>query len=452
MVDGLVQDLAGISNLMEAQEKAGVHKDEVLQSLFRSWSARLMNQPLKLSVLERQQLTAAITACPWSAEQCKSLAEIVLTSGSKKHAASNIKTTQKCFNFENFIPTDTVLKLKARTFTKVKANDDDYVMQEVAKFSVVSRLSFIAAAARQVGIVNPDECTLFKMVGILCVHDPNMQGSMTQDDVFEYMNTVQTFIKAPGPKIEFIETFPPTAELLPTKIREAAFPDGVIPPEVVMPELKTVLANFKMRGGRKSMKEPIKHRAHEAQHRPLPTHARAHEAEHRPLPSPETLRLGLRNNIIGDKLAAAPLANSRAAASSDAGDAQQLCSVCGNDIARDGQACDDVLPTADDTDNKDAADAAKTKAAVTLTEFENGMLTAFEGRKATKNAKKRPASKHIMKKPAKKMPAASLPAAAPRPVAGGCKKCRGHGCDTCRNPNFKGWRGDHKAWKLFGFK
>ena len=141
MVDGLVQDLAGISNLMEAQEKAGLHKDEVLQSLFRTWSARLMNQPLKLSVLERQQLTAAITACPWSAEQRKSLAELVLTSGSKKHAASNIKTTQKCFNFENFIPTDTVLKLKARTFTKVKANDDDYVMQEVAKFSVVSRLS-----------------------------------------------------------------------------------------------------------------------------------------------------------------------------------------------------------------------------------------------------------------------------------------------------------------------
>ena len=183
MVDGLVQDLAGISNLMEAQEKAGLHKDEVLQSLFRTWSARLMNQPLKLSVLERQQLTAAITACPWSAEQCKSLAEIVLTSGSKQLAASNIKTTQKCFNFENFIPTDTVLKLKARTFTKVKANDDDYVMQEVAKFSVVSRLSFIATAARQVCIVNLDECTL---------------------------NTVQTFIKAPGPKLSSLRpTRPP---------------------------------------------------------------------------------------------------------------------------------------------------------------------------------------------------------------------------------------------------
>ena len=84
MVDGLVQDLAGISNLMEAQEKAGVHKDEVLQCLCRNWSARLTHQPMKLTMSERQQLTAAITACPWSAEQRKSLAEIVLTSGHKK--------------------------------------------------------------------------------------------------------------------------------------------------------------------------------------------------------------------------------------------------------------------------------------------------------------------------------------------------------------------------------
>ena len=100
MVDALVAELAGISELMDAQEKAGVHKEEVLQCLCRSWTARLTQQPMKLTMSERQQLTAAITACPWSAEQCKSLAEIVLTSGSKQLAASNIKTTQKCFYFE----------------------------------------------------------------------------------------------------------------------------------------------------------------------------------------------------------------------------------------------------------------------------------------------------------------------------------------------------------------
>ena len=265
------------------------------------------------------------------------------------------------------------------------------------------------------------------------------------------MNTVQTLIKAPGgtKHMEFIEIYPPTAELLPQQILQAAFPDGNIPPEVVMPELKTVLASFRMRGGRKNLKEPTKRSgAQDVQHRPPPTPTRAQEPEHRPLPSPETLRLiGLRSNIIGDKLAASPLANSQAEASS-AGDAQQLCSVCGTDInpERAGQVCDDVLPTADATDDEDAADPAKPKAVVTLEDFENGMIGALDVRKDTQKTKKRPASTHIMKKPAKKRPAAS-PAACSRRPAGGCSKCRGYGCDTCWNPDFTGWRGDHNAWK-----
>ena len=158
LVESLVKELDGISNLMDAQQKAGMHKDEVLQSLFRSWSARLSTQPMqKLSVLERQQLTAAITACPWSAEQCKSLAETVLTSGSRKLTASNIKATQKCPHFENFIPTDVVLKLKART------QDDQ------ATYSVLSRLSFIACSARQIGIVIQTSVRCLKRWG-LCAY------------------------------------------------------------------------------------------------------------------------------------------------------------------------------------------------------------------------------------------------------------------------------------------
>ena len=438
-VGSLMKELDGISTLIDAQEKAGLHKDEILQSLFRSWSARLSTQPMqKLSVLERQQLTAAITACPWSAEQCKSLAETVLTCGSRKLTASNIKTTQKCHNFENFIPTDVVLKLKAR-------KDD------AAEFTVLSRLTYIAGAARKIGLVNPDEGTLFRMVGILCVHDSALQGRIEQQEVFYHMNTLQEIIKAPGctkQPMEFIEVYPPSARFLPQEILEAAFPDNNIPPEVVMPALETVLASFRMRGGRKHLKEPTKRSgAQDVRYRQPPTPNHAQEPEHRPLPSPETLRLiGLRSDIIGDKIAASPLANSQAKASS-AGDAQQLCSVCGTHInpALAGQVCDDVLPTADATVDQDAADPAKPKAVVTLEDFENGMIGALDVRKETKKAKKRPASTHIMKKPAKR-PAAS-PAACSRRPAGGCSKCRGYGCDTCSNPDFTGWRGNHDEWK-----
>jgi hypothetical protein len=37
----------------------------------------------------------------------------------------------------------------------------------------------------------------------------------------------------------------------------------------------------------------------------------------------------------------------------------------------------------------------------------------------------------------------------------GCKRCRGNtvsGCDSCRNPNFMGWRGNHDEWLRFGYK
>ena len=324
---------------------------------------------------------------------------------------------------------------------------------DTAAYSVLSRLTYIACAARQIGIVNPDEGALFRMVGIMCVHDSALQGSIQQKEVFSHMNTLQTLIKAPGCTIkqpmEFIEMYPPSAEFLPPQILQAAFPDGNIPPEVVMPELKTVLASFRMRGGRKHLKEPTNRSgAQDVQDRQLQTPTHAQEPEHRPLPSPETLRIvGLRSNSIGDKIAASPLANSQAKASS-AGDAQQLCSVCGTHInpALAGQVCDDVLPTADATDDQDAADPAQPKAVVTLEDFENGMIGALDVRKETKTTTKRPASTHIMKKPAIKRPAAS-PAACSRRPAGGCSKCRGYGCDTCSNPDFTGWRGDHNEWK-----
>ena len=34
LVESLVKELAGISDLMDAQQKAGMHKEELLQSLF----------------------------------------------------------------------------------------------------------------------------------------------------------------------------------------------------------------------------------------------------------------------------------------------------------------------------------------------------------------------------------------------------------------------------------
>jgi hypothetical protein len=100
-------------------------------------------------------------------------------------------------------------------------------------------------------------------------------------------------------------------------------------------------------------------------------------------------------------------------------------------------------------------------------------LTTTKNAKKTRNkqANKRPAAeaatKHDAKPEAKAAPKAKAPKAnapkakaakakAPKAKAAevqlGCTKCRGSsgGCAQCLNPFFKGWRGDHTAWKKLG--
>ena len=131
MVDSMVTELTNVSELLAAQVKAGLDRTDVLESLSRSWIARLQNQP-KLSTTDKMKLTDAINACPWT--ERKSLAQIVLANGSKDASASGNKTTQKCHNFENFIQTDIVVKLKARTTTKVMQANGEWILQDSANF------------------------------------------------------------------------------------------------------------------------------------------------------------------------------------------------------------------------------------------------------------------------------------------------------------------------------
>ena len=129
MVDSMVAEPANISELLAAQVKAGLDRADVLESLSRSWIAQLQNQP-NLSMTDKMKLTDAITACPWTEEQRKSLAQIALANGSKDSSASRNKTTQNFHNFENFIPTDIVVKLKARTTSRLIQANGERILQD----------------------------------------------------------------------------------------------------------------------------------------------------------------------------------------------------------------------------------------------------------------------------------------------------------------------------------
>ncbi len=79
----LVRELGDVPELLEAQVAAGLCRDEVIEALFRSWSSRLANIG-RLSDKAKAMITTAVNSGPWSQQQIKDLASIVLQGSASK--------------------------------------------------------------------------------------------------------------------------------------------------------------------------------------------------------------------------------------------------------------------------------------------------------------------------------------------------------------------------------
>ena len=225
----IAADLADVSELLSAQVNAGLDHDNVLLSLFNSWAQRL-SVVSRMAPKGKTLVTTAIQDGPWTPDQKKDLASIVLGNGQQSNAkAASRRPTQKLMNPENYIRMSTMIKLRD------------------AKFSRASRMSVLAAELRNVGLENPDEKTLYKLVQLLAYCENNFE--FTQDQVWSCMDDLQSFIKSvPRRKeLRYLEHYPATAQLLPSEMKAEAYPDGE-PVSVDIPELAGVLRSAKMRG------------------------------------------------------------------------------------------------------------------------------------------------------------------------------------------------------------
>jgi len=422
MSEQMCAELKGIQGLLDAQVAAGMDEADVKESLCRSWVGRITSHPA-LRDQQKAALTSAITEGPWDASQKKLLASSVLASGSKASKAGSStakRANQKAHSIENLISMQVMAKLK-----------------DVSKFSMTSRLSILASHVRLLGIENPDNITLFRMVGIVAVCDPS--SSFDQEKVWDFMNTLQKFVKSgAAAKVEYIVDFPPTAELLPTDIQRNAFPDGILPPELSWPELDTCLAQFKKRGERTKSQQPLLKGkdtgkatrssaacSHDVEKSPLALGKVASEGGSQgvelsppPLPSPDLFRLRADSQILPHE---SLLANKLAPVIGS--EQSGLCRACGKAATED----------ADHVTAEAAAD-------LDLDAFESGMMKAIDAR-----VRKRPASSgHAMKamkaiKVMKKI--SSKPAAADhkgrKPVPGWSMQRRlkeyPKGCAKCAN-------------------
>ena len=275
-VEGMVGELKDVSALLSAQEAAGLQHEDVLDSLFRSWVSRLASLS-KISDRAKCQLTTAIREGPWTTDQCKELARIVLEGGATAKKKKERRNNQKCYAFENFIPADMWVKLRDTT-----------------KYSYLSRCSLLATVGHSIGIECPDQPTLFRMVEILAYTAGNYE--MNQTDVHSYMDKIQGFLKS-QPRISgqpYIELYPTVADDLPEAIRKSAYGSSGLPLQVDIPELSSILHGNKMRGRAKAkdpewlanIPEPFKQQMKTMLKTNNNTMASSHSSHEQPAPPP----------------------------------------------------------------------------------------------------------------------------------------------------------------------
>jgi hypothetical protein len=224
------EELTSATALLTAQTQAGLDGTDVLGMLFASSKDRLG----QLADLTRPQIITLTQLCndgPWTNVQKRELAQCIggqLTSG--LHAPIARRPNQTCAFIENFISEEKWRDVRSRRST------------------MLAKAHVLALAAASIGLINPSQPTLFRMVAVLAYCEECFD--MTQQTVFDYMDKIQAFIKSAKVPLDYpyIVEYPPSAQQLPADLIEKVYPDGNLPVDVAIPELDTILAGKKQRG------------------------------------------------------------------------------------------------------------------------------------------------------------------------------------------------------------
>jgi len=405
MSDAMCHELATVGELLEAQVAAGQSRADVMECMYRSWLGRLAAMPTAGSK-QKASLTQSITSCPWTADQRKELAAAVLGGNQRKAASKARRPNQKAHMIENLLPMSVMLKLK-----------------ETTKYSITSRLSILAGAARSLGLELVDNKTLYRMVALVAFQEGNYE--MSQDNVWHHMTTLQTFLQtSTRVPVEFLAEYPPTAELLPADIKLSAYGSGELPPELNLADLDTVLGGHKMRGGRRvSGKTKSKNDA-------SPTTAPSVQ-DSSPSDAPNVLAsASAASNILPSATCFRFRADSRIVDEVQPQTPKIYCESCSKMVATPH--VDDHKPVEPKLDEGEDDAMAMDN----LCAFEDSMVDAYAVRK-------KPGCKSEPKAKGKSSPKCTAKTSSAMKLVLGCGKCRGApgGCGVCRNPAFKGKRG-----------
>ena len=398
----LAEELESVGELLKAQTQAGMDKDDVLQSLFASWVNRLSN--MKLNNSNKTLLTATLKRTPFSPDQIKELAGIILGGVAEKggNKGGRLQTkNQKCIHFENFVRTETMCKLRGTSLSRL------------------SKACLLASEGSLVGLVNPDQPTLFRMVALLAWSEQCFD--MSQEEVFETMDKIQNFVKGMASNtkhLPYLIDYPINAEGLPES-HQAVY-GGSLPPELNIPELSAILAGKLMRGRpqKASSKDPAwladipeEHKAtvraaiagKSTASAPASEPTQPPASQPAKLPTAESLRFVMPSRMgpRSPKPASSRLLASYASTAAQLAEEASAADASAAGEANEGEA------EGQDTEEHDTKEA---DAAATVEAMEKMLQAAGKGKGAgTAGSKKRPAAaSSVLKKPACKAKASSM--------------------------------------------
>ena len=86
IITKLTEELGGLIDLLQAREEAGLTRDEVLASMFASWSLRLC--ATNTSGVHLVGVTRAINKGPWTPDQRAELARLAMPKAQATPAAA----------------------------------------------------------------------------------------------------------------------------------------------------------------------------------------------------------------------------------------------------------------------------------------------------------------------------------------------------------------------------
>ena len=426
--DEIAKELGDAAGLLASQMSAGLPREDVLEALFRAWSARLASPANKFSSKQKSLLTDAINSGPWTKEQTMQLAGVVLSNGTAAKASKGSARTQnqKIDKPENLVTAELAMKMKDKT-----------------TLSLSSRCSMFASFMNKLGVFIPDEASLFRMTKLVAWWEQDFEKD--QQDVFKIMDMLGRYIKTSTriKDLPYLERYPDNANMLPEAIRASAYQGADVPPEVEIPELTSILGANKMRGRPRKDPEWLKNVPSEYRHALnkkvlseglSPPHSPGRGATARqPLPSPEVLRFGSHAAISpSPQVKIEPAVKTEHNTGVYESHGEQLCSRCqaptSMHLASAGitglgsDACDVPNTTKPETAGGETPSEA-------LERFELEMIAAgvHRAKPKTTGPKKRPAGTNKI----------------PGELILGCSKCKRSpiGCAQCRDPKFAGSRG-----------